>query len=303
MNYLSLFSGIGGFEIGIHKIFPDAKCLGYSEIDPSAIKVYESHFPDHKNLGDITQITSEILEPLKGKVDLLVGGSPCQNFSRAGDGKGLDGEKSKLLLEYVRILNFLKPRFFILENVFMAWKHAKQVSDLLKVTPSLCESRLTSFQSRTRLVWCNFPIHNIYSFPNKAGTIGEILLDEDSSEAKSMIHKTLNESSSGSIEKRLYSILIGEPLPQSCWIKLIDRTHRRIRTLNRTDAHYEWVHISGTTVRQIHPIERERLQNFPDNWTAILPKTRRYQVLGNAVTCGVMELIMRELKSVITSSS
>lgn len=75
MKYISLFSGIGGFEIAIHRVFPEAVCLGYSEIRPAAIKVYEEHFPDHYNLGDITQITNEeITELVKDGCDLIVGG-------------------------------------------------------------------------------------------------------------------------------------------------------------------------------------------------------------------------------------
>lgn len=297
LTYLSLFSGIGGFECGIRTIFPNAKCLGYSEINPSSIKVYSEHFPDHPNLGDIRSIKGKVLENLKGKVDLLVGGSPCQNFSNAGDRTGLDGEKSSLLMEYVRILNEIQPRFFILENVRMSQDHQDQVSELLGVKPVLINSNIASYQKRNRLYWCNFDVSELATFPPLKGTVSSILLKPNSSQANEMVHKTISKNSKGSMERRIHSILRGRPIAQSNWFKIIKKTDKSVRTLNRSDAHYEWVVIHGTDIRQIHPIERERLQTFPDNWTSSLSKTKRYEVLGDAVTCNIIALIMNILKN------
>lgn len=75
LKYLSLFSGIGGFEVAIHKVFPNAECIGYSEIKQNAIKVYEHHFPTHHNLGDIMDISEDkIGEIIQNGCDLIVGG-------------------------------------------------------------------------------------------------------------------------------------------------------------------------------------------------------------------------------------
>ena len=78
MKYLSLFSGIGGFECAINQVFKKAQCLGFSEIDKMATKVYLEHFPDHPALGDITQVD---FRPFRGQVDLVVGGFACQDLS------------------------------------------------------------------------------------------------------------------------------------------------------------------------------------------------------------------------------
>ena len=78
MKYFSACSGIGGFELGIQRVFPEAECVGFSEIDKYAIQVYSKHFPTHKNYGDITQVTD------LPDFDLFVGGFPCQPFSVAG---------------------------------------------------------------------------------------------------------------------------------------------------------------------------------------------------------------------------
>ena len=101
MKYLSLFSGIGGFEKAIQDALPNAECVGFSEVDKFAIQIYQRHFPSHLNLGDITQIDIESLPDF----DLLVGGSPCQDLSIAKrDRKGLDGSRSGLFYKYVEIL-------------------------------------------------------------------------------------------------------------------------------------------------------------------------------------------------------
>ena len=71
LKYLSLFSGIGGFELGIRKVFPNTECVGFSEIDPHAIKVYKHHFPNHRELGDVRKVNAK---PFRGRIDFIVGG-------------------------------------------------------------------------------------------------------------------------------------------------------------------------------------------------------------------------------------
>jgi DNA (cytosine-5)-methyltransferase 1 len=102
MKYLSLFSGIGGFEIGIKNAAPDWSCVGYSEINKPAIKVYEQHFPGHVNFGDITKFNTSSLPDF----DVLVGGFPCQAFSIAGNRKGFADVKrgGNLVFEIFKIL-------------------------------------------------------------------------------------------------------------------------------------------------------------------------------------------------------
>jgi len=110
MKYLSLFTGIGGFELGIGN---DSECVGYSEIDKYAIQIYQSHFPDHHNYGDITKIEADTLPDF----DLLVGGFPCQAFSIAGKRKGFNDTRGTLFFDIARIIKAKQPRLFVLENV------------------------------------------------------------------------------------------------------------------------------------------------------------------------------------------
>jgi DNA (cytosine-5)-methyltransferase 1 len=110
MKYLSLFSGIGGFELAMP---PNFECIGYSEILESAIKIYQKHFPKHKNYGDITKIDPATLPDF----ELVVGGFPCQSFSIAGKRKGFNETRGTLFFEIARIIAVKKPTYLLLENV------------------------------------------------------------------------------------------------------------------------------------------------------------------------------------------
>lgn len=109
MKYFSMFSGVEGFGLGIENGEP----IGFSEIDKYASMVLKYHFPKVKNYGDCTTIKWEQVADF----DLLVGGSPCQDFSIAGKRRGLKGSRSSLAWEFIRCLSSKKPRYFIWENV------------------------------------------------------------------------------------------------------------------------------------------------------------------------------------------
>lgn len=120
MKYLSLFSGIGGFEVGIENSSKDFECVGYSEIDKYATNIYERHF-DHHNFGDVTQIEASELPDF----DLLVFGFPCQAFSVAGRQKGFADTRGTLFFDASRILTIKRPRYFLIENVKNLLSHDK----------------------------------------------------------------------------------------------------------------------------------------------------------------------------------
>lgn len=110
IRYLSTFSGIGGFELGIGN---RGICVGFSENDKHATKVYQHHFPEHKAYGDITKIDAGALPDF----DLLVGGFPCQAFSIAGRRRGFEDTRGTLFFDLARILFTKRPRLFLFENV------------------------------------------------------------------------------------------------------------------------------------------------------------------------------------------
>ena len=121
VKYFSMFSGIGGFELGIEASNIDAECVGYSEVDKYAISIYEKNFPNHKGFGDATEIRTEELP----EFDLLVGGFPCQAFSVAGHRRGFDDTRGTLFFEIARVLRDKRPKYFLLENVKGLLSHDK----------------------------------------------------------------------------------------------------------------------------------------------------------------------------------
>ncbi len=165
MRYLSLFSGIGGFEKGIEQAYetlhqrpagtkeekdgtdrpcPDHSgeharqspaCVGFSEIDPYAVNIYQKHYPNHKNYGDITKISADALPDF----DLLVGGFPCPSFSIAGKRKGLDDLRGQLIFDVIRILRAKRPKNFVLENVKGILSHDSGKTMEI-ICEELCES-------------------------------------------------------------------------------------------------------------------------------------------------------------------
>lgn len=111
MKYFDTFTGIGGFTIPLNEM--GFECIGFSEIDKYAEKIYLSHFPNHKNNGDITKIESSSIPDF----DILVGGFPCQSFSIAGNRGGFNDTRGTLFFDLARILQAKRPRFFVFENV------------------------------------------------------------------------------------------------------------------------------------------------------------------------------------------
>ena len=123
MNYLSLFSGIGGFEYGIEqsRYADKLNCIGFGEIDKYAKNICKKHYPNHVDLGDVTKIRTEDLPSF----DFLVGGFPCQAFSVAGLRRGFSDTRGTLFFEIARILKDKKPKYFLLENVKGLLSHDK----------------------------------------------------------------------------------------------------------------------------------------------------------------------------------
>jgi DNA (cytosine-5)-methyltransferase 3A len=176
MNVLSLFDGIScGYlalkRAGIHNFTYYA-----SEIDPYAIEVSQRVSSDIIRLGDVCQIKSSDLP----KIDLLIGGSPCQGFSllNQGGSLGLDHPESRLFLEFSRLYHESKPRYFLFENVWMQpkWRHV--ITFKLGVKPLRFNSSLVSAQNRPRLYWTNIPIGEIPDYKKHQTDILEFPVSE-----------------------------------------------------------------------------------------------------------------------------
>lgn len=155
MNVLSLFDGMSCARIALKELEIKVDKYFASEIDKYAIAQTRLNFPDTIQLGDVTQVDGYALP----KIDLLVGGSPCQGFSFAGKQLNFKDPRSKLFFEYVRILKELRAKNpnikFMLENVRMRKEYEMVITNELGLFPVCINSSLVSAQNRIRLYWTN----------------------------------------------------------------------------------------------------------------------------------------------------
>lgn len=151
MNVLSLFDGMSCGQLALQRAGIKVDNYFASEIDKHAIKVTQHNFPNTIQLGDVTQVKGTDLP----KIDLIIGGSPCQGFSFAGKGLNFEDERSKLFFEFVRLVRECQPKYFLLENVKMKHEHELVISQYMKVAPIEINSSLVSAQNRVRLYWTN----------------------------------------------------------------------------------------------------------------------------------------------------
>lgn len=188
MIVLSLFDGMSGGQIALERVGIKVTKYFAAEIKKHAIKVTMNNYPNTIQIGDVTKIHYEngVLYTEKGnykvdKIDLLIGGSPCQDFSLLkANGKGLEGEKSRLFYEYLRILKEVKPTYFLLENVRMKKESEQQLNKYLGTDGIHINSNLVSYQNRPRIYWTNIPnvkapIDKHIDFQDYIGKFGEDL--------------------------------------------------------------------------------------------------------------------------------
>jgi len=172
INVLSLFDGMSCGQIALNKIGVEYDKYFASEIDKHAIKETMINYPDTIQVGDVTKIVASDLP----KIDLLIGGSPCQGFSFSGKQLNFEDPRSKLFFEFVRLLKECEPTYFLLENVVMKKEYEQVITDYLGVEPIQINSTLVSAQNRVRLYWTNIP--NVGQPDDKNITLMDILEDD-----------------------------------------------------------------------------------------------------------------------------
>jgi len=149
MNVFSCFDGASCGQLALTKLGVPISNYYASEIDKYAIQVTQANFPNTIQLGDITKVDISQLP----KIDLMMGGSPCQGFSFAGKQLNFEDPRSKLFFDFIKIRDKLKPRYVLLENVRMKKESEDIISDYMGCSPIKINSSLLSAQSRNRLYW------------------------------------------------------------------------------------------------------------------------------------------------------
>ena len=277
VRVFSMFSGIGGFELGIEQSDINTELVGYAEIDKYAILIFEKQFTGVTNYGDATAITASNLPDF----DLLVGGFPCQAFSIAGKQQGFSDTRGTLFFDIARICAEKRPRYLVLENVKGLLSHdgGQTFQRILRVLADL----------GYRVEWQVLNSKNFGVPQNRervfiVGYLGErsgqeiFPLTTYSQSASVVALQQLNKAESQG--NRIYDSS-----------GLATTLASQAEGLGAKTGLYQ----IDTQVRRLTPTECERLQGFPDGWTAGLSDTQRYKTLGNAVTVPVVTAVINQL--------
>lgn len=333
ITVLSLFDGMSCWRLALERAGIPVENYWACEIDKYAAQVSRNNRDDVFHLWDVRDLSwwdfSEDVcwEP----IDLLIGGSPCQWFSSAGKGLNFEDPRSKLFFEFVRILNEAKPRYFLLENVKMKKERQNTISEyLFGIQPVEIDSALVSAQRRKRLyrVWkrnedWGYSQVEISQPEDKGIFLKDIL--EDKVEESYYINQdkvqNTNTKQSNFLKKILLNIHpsgkgmngnVYNPEHKSPtlttnkgeWIKIIQLPRGKniwgiMENKTPTLSANLWQHNNllqeWYRVRRLMPIECERLQTLPDNYTAGVSNTQRYMLLGNGWTVDVIAHIFREI--------
>jgi DNA (cytosine-5)-methyltransferase 3A len=285
MNVLSLFDGISCARVALDRAGIEVNAYMASEIEKNAIKVSEKNYPDIIRVGDVVRLEVE------GQVDLLIGGSPCTDLSIAKkDRKGLEGDKSCLFWEFVRIKKECNPQWFVLENVASMPKADRDIiTREIGVEPVMFNASLVSAQCRKRLFWTNIP----FDLPADRGILIKDILEADVDE-KFYVKKPMT----ATLASVGHLVKVGHVEPNVQGNRVYS-TEGKATALSAEGGGLA----GGTTlvkqeerIRKLTPIECERLQGLPDNYTEGVATTHRYRCLGNAFNCDVVAHILSRVK-------
>jgi DNA (cytosine-5)-methyltransferase 3A len=291
MKIVSLFDGISCGQLALKKAGVEIEKYHAAEINSEAIAVTQKNHPDTIQLGDVNHIDFSKLD----NTDLLIGGSPCQNLSRViinriEHNQGLQGEKSSLFYKFLLAFKLLKPKYFLLENVIPNNSDDIEIiSESLGLRPHKINSNSFSAQDRIRLYWTNISFGSI---PDQSDlTISDIALpaaevlekywyknDFEFHGEHSKIQTTLNVNTHEML-RRVYNL------------------NNKCGTLTCVSGGYQQKKVfQDGRCRKLTPLEYERLQTLPDNYTAGFSDTSRYSMIGNGWTADLLTHIFKGIR-------
>jgi len=322
INVLSLFDGLSGGRLALERAGVDVDQYFSSEIDKYAIKIANKNYPmDAKNrLGDICSIDIDLLPG----IDLLIGGSPCQNFSFAGKGNGMNTTtnvevtnldqylklkndnfsfegQSYLFWEYAYLLKELKPKYFLLENVKMAKKWEKVITEALGVDPIVINSHLVSAQNRPRLFWTNIP--NVTIPKDKGILLSDVITEVD---FDPLLDNPIDNNISPYIRKNIVreykQIIKSDKMLYCCkcqsgWADNVIGI-KKSPTIRASTGKQLIIRQPNGYIRKASINEMELFQTLPINYTKGVSNTQRGKLIGNGWTIDVVAHILKQIKGI-----
>lgn len=299
MRVLSLFDGISCGMVALERAGILVEAYYASEIDKYAIQISQKNYPNIIQIGDVEKINKQTIDEI-GNIDLIIGGSPCQSLSRANvwlkNGEhGINGTgKSHLFWQYVRVLNLVKivnPNVkFLLENVGGVTNEDRNIiNETLGCKGVFFNSQLLSAQNRNRIYWTNFD----FDVPTIRKEIYMQDILEDSVPDKYYLTPKMYDCIMSLATKKWVggkkeiNLKIARPLTATMHKMHRADTDNYVSTTYKPDG--------KTNVRRLTPLECERLQTLPDNYTSGVSDTQRYKCIGNGWTVDVIAHILKGL--------
>jgi len=321
ISYVSLFSGIGGFELGIQKVFPFAQCVAFAEIEQQKIQIYKSHFPDHNNLGNVTDIPIGKLKTLKA--DLLVGGFSCVSKSSLSVMRGKATDQSFDTFEdTLRILKYGQFSDVILENVPTSYSSSLSTEQIVeKLEKVLGQKKKVSVikvngcnftgTARNRVFFTTFiqniPIPNMSQrFEFNLDPYEEVrrgFKDPDLDEFSLFLKEKLKEKNITKVDLNPFEYreflveFMNRETRTDRWSFTSDTNKKCSATLTKKAGTYPNGFIidrrgGDALVRYMTIGEGERLMGFPEGWLSSVGPTTGLRFLGDAVVVPVIQYIM-----------
>lgn len=302
-NVLSLFDGISCGMIALNRCGIPIDNYYASEIDDNAIKVSNHHFPNIIRLGDVSSIDSNLLP----RIDLLIGGFPCQSFSFAGKELNFNDPRGSLFFQYVRLLNDIKPRYFLAENVVMQEKFSDKISEMLGVKCIKLNSLSVSAQSRKRLYWTNIPING---FPSDRGINLIDILDRDEFYLKhypNLRNGTIVGSRRIGTDGKRDDYNTSIPRIQTLEVRNVNINKTNCITTVAKDnvltphevGRHKDAFGGDILYRNYTPNELCRLQTIPDNYfNGVVSDGKVIKMVGNAWTVDIISWLLNQIPKV-----
>lgn len=284
-NVLSLFDGLGATRVALEELGVPINNYYSSEIDPYPKKVLSKNYPDAIDLGDVKQIKGKDV----GNVDLMCGGSPCQDLSRGNTkGKGLEGDRSSLFWEYARLRDETKPTNFLFENVIprgsLQDKDVTTIRNVLGVDPVVVDAKDFSGMARPRMFFTDLPVDEIEpvsrpfadyldAVPNPRYRLSDREVD--------YMERPAGKSGRTHFERHGFDA---------------SRPHARtIPSVLYKGVPYNAVKMPDGSMKKLSPNEVERLFGLPEDYTDGVSNTRRYKMLGNSMSVPVLKHLFKGL--------
>lgn len=299
-----MFDGISCGMIALERAGIQVEQYVAYEIEPNAIKISQKNYPQIVHCGDVTTADFTTYEGF----DIVIGGSPCTNWSCSKNHKAKvkkerfinEGEGWELFKQYARAIKEVNPRYFLYENNYRISKNiVEAITDILGVQPILIDSSLVSAQRRKRYYWTNIP--NVKQPKDKGILLKDVYIPDES------LIRTDERIINTAVMKRnyvQYSVNDRHSTSQAFRLYYLDGkspTIPRTRTDSKCNILIDKNDLSKYKI--ISPIEAERLQTLPDNYTDCVPKTRRFEAIGNGWTVDVIAHIFSPLKSIYAAES